>query len=208
MSHSPESWSPDGAHLLYGVTSGQTTALWSFALADKKATPFGGVQSSEPTNAVFSPDGHWVAYTSTEGTIRRIFVQPFPASGAKHEVSRPLDVIDGPTLREGGGAFVAYPMWSPGGTELLWAGAGGLNVVSVTTRPGFTFGHPVVVPLPLQTPGPSLPRSLDITPAGTFVGMVAPGSTPAPTPTRPRFEVVLNWFEELRAKAPAKSPRV
>ena len=44
------------------------------------------VHSSDPTNAVFSPDGRWVAYTSTERNRAMIYVQPFPASGAQHQL--------------------------------------------------------------------------------------------------------------------------
>jgi serine/threonine-protein kinase len=189
-SHSPESWSPDGTHILYSVTKGSSVALWALSLADRKTAPFGAVQSSEPTNATFSPDGRWVAYSSTEGGGRRVLVQAFPASGAKYEISSI------------GGA--GYPVWSPDGKELLWIGAGGFNVVNVTTRPSFRFGQSVVVPVRLQVPGPSLPRSLDIAPGGKFLGLVAPESAPAPTRISPRFEVVLNWLEELKQRVPVK----
>ena len=189
-SHSPESWAPGGTHILFSATTGSNVALWSISLPDKKATPFGGVQSSEPTNAAFSTDGRWVAYTSTEGGGRRVFVQPFPATGAKYEVS--------PST----GANI-YPFWSADGKELLWIGAGGFNVVSVTTRPNFTFSDPVVIPNRLAVVGPSVQRTLDITPGGKFIGMMAPESNQTEAPGAPVFQVVLNWTEELKARVPA-----
>ena len=85
-SHAPESWSPDGAHILFSATSGPNTSLWTLSISDRKVTPFGAVQSAQPTNAVFSRDGRWVAYSSTEGG-RRVLVQPYPATGAKYDVA-------------------------------------------------------------------------------------------------------------------------
>ena len=62
-SHVPESWSPDGEVLLFSATKDSVSSLWTFSLRDRKATPFGDVKgSSLPTNAMFSPDGRWVAY--------------------------------------------------------------------------------------------------------------------------------------------------
>ncbi len=186
-SHAPESWSPDGAHLLFSATTGPDTSLWTLSLADRKPAPFGAVQSAEPTNAVFSRDGRWVAYSSTEGG-RRMLVQPFPATGATYEVA----------------AEGLYPQWSADGSELLWSGSRQVNAVRVKTQPGFSVGNPVAIPFPLMVAGPSLPRTYDVTPAGKFIGLIAPESarTTAPIPTV--FQVVLNWFEELKAQVPTR----
>ncbi|MEY4635261.1 MAG: Serine/threonine-protein kinase PrkC [Acidobacteriota bacterium] len=186
-SHAPESWSPDGATILFSATTGPHTSLWTLSLAGRKVAPFGAVHSAEPTNAVFSRDGRWVAYSSTEGG-RRILVQPFPATGAKYEVA----------------AEGIYPQWSTDGSELLWSGAGRIDAVRVKTQPGFSVGNPVAMPLPLIVPGPSLPRSYDVTPAGTFVGLVAPESARTAAPIPPVFQVVLNWFEELKTQVPTR----
>ena len=50
----------------------------------------------------FSPDGKWVAYTSDENGVQEIFVQSFPLSGAKFQIST------------GGGS---EPQWSPLGSR-------------------------------------------------------------------------------------------
>ncbi len=65
-SHVPESWSPRDDGFLYSVVKGLDVSLWWYSLADKKATPFGDVKNAKGsmTNASFSPDGRWVAYTS------------------------------------------------------------------------------------------------------------------------------------------------
>src|SRR5262245_20324718 len=60
------------------------------------------------TRCMSSPDGKWLAYASTEiGNRREIFVQPFPPTGAKYQIST-----------EGG----TTPLWSPDGTQLYYYG--------------------------------------------------------------------------------------
>jgi len=78
--------------------------------------------------------------------------------------------------------------------------------VSVTTRPTFTFGNPVSVPRPFVERGPGFERAIDITPDGKrFLGVVAAGQNAASgAPAAPQIQVVLNWFEELRARVPTK----
>jgi len=62
--HVPESWSPNGQHLSFGVgpTDATGSTLWVLALKDRAAAPFGAVVSTGPIGSVFSPDGKWLAY--------------------------------------------------------------------------------------------------------------------------------------------------
>ena len=77
--------------------------------------------------------------------------------------------------------------------------------MSVTTRPTFTFGNPMPVPRLFVEHGPLFERNNDITLDGKrFLGVVAAGQTSSGAPAAPQIQVVLNWFEELKAKAPAK----
>src|SRR5262249_13425276 len=122
-SHVPESWSPKAERFLFGVTKGSSVSLWTFSLPDKKATPFADVQSQNPTNAAFSPDGLWVANPVTEGAVTGISVQPFPSTGAKYLVSRS-----------------SQPVWSRDGREIVSQPQGGQAAVqSITTQPSFSF---------------------------------------------------------------------
>ena len=77
--------------------------------------------------------------------------------------------------------------------------------VSVTTRPTFTFGNPVPVPRPFAAGRPEFERNYDITLDGKrFLGVVAAGQTASGAPAAPQIQVVLNWFEELKARVPTK----
>ncbi len=149
--------------MLYNAGKGGATALWVFSLKDKKAARFDAVESPATTltGAVFSPDGRWVAYASREGrTSSAVYVQPFPPTGAKYQISKNAD--DG-----------HHPMWSPDGAELLFTPGQGprLNAVRVTTRPSFTFSEAMPVPRPFQDLGPlSNGRTISAGMASAFSG--------------------------------------
>ena len=191
-SHVPESWSPDGEVLLFSATKDSVSSLWTYSLRDRKATPFSDVKgSSLPTNAMFSPDGHWVAYQFKEpgsaGTEGVTYVEPFPPTGKKNQIV------------QGG-----RPMWSRDGKELFFVPAPGrFMAVTVRTAPSFTFTSPVAVPRGFVEALPANPRTFDVLPDGRFVVVGTQGqsqSTPGPT----QIHVVLNWFEELKRLVPTK----
>jgi Tol biopolymer transport system component len=69
--HEPESWSPAGDFMLFSVKRGADFTLWTLSLKNRRAMRYGDIHSSvTPTNATFSPDGKWVAYTESEGAAR------------------------------------------------------------------------------------------------------------------------------------------
>jgi serine/threonine-protein kinase len=189
-SHVPESWSPHGDRLLYSVETQGDIALWVFSVQDRKATPYGDVRSTTPIAATFSPDGRWVAYASTDREKQTVYVQPFPATGAKYQlVAKGLDTP-------------SHPVWSPDGKELFYNPRPlGLEVVSVSTTPTFAFGNSVPVPRPFQLTPPEQRRAYDITPGGKFVARISATRTQYGAQA-PHIQVVVNWFEELRERVP------
>ena len=199
-SHIPESWSPKGDVFSFRVTKGTNNSVWMFSLRDKKSAPFGGIQSSVPTDSVFSPDGRWVAYESGTGRgTGVVYVQPFPATGATYQV---------PVLEAGG---YRHPLWSPDGKELFFmiGGDSRMKVAGVTTRPGFVLGNPAPVPRPLFRDSlTDVARPWDITPDGQrFVvttGVGAAGQAESGMAVVQQIQVVLNWFEELKQRVPTK----
>ena len=189
----PESWSRDGKRLLFTVAQGSTFTLWTFALDERKATPFGDVRSDRPIGAVFSPDGRWVAYSSFSGGAGGGYVQPFPATGARYQI--PKLSID------------YHPLWTSDGKELFYIPvAGRFAAVSVQTQPSFTFGNPVEMTATVTfTQGyvSTDVRNYDLTPSGKFVALVDPQEqSRSGTSAAPEIRVVLNWFEELKQRVP------
>ncbi len=173
---------------LFSVKKGFETTLWTYSMRDRKATRFGDVTSAAfPTDATFSPDGRWVAYQSGEqgSGEATTYVQPFPATGAKHEIA-------------GGGR----PMWSRDGSELFFVPAPSqFMAVTVRTDPDFTITPPAPVPRRFGLAPPMSPRPYDILPDGRFV-FVETVTVPGDPRTVP-LQVVTNWFNELTAKLPA-----
>ena len=80
-----------------------------------------------------------------------------------------------------------------------------LNAVRVTTQPSFTFGEATPVPRPFQSAAPGFERPYDISRDGQrFLGLIDAAQTQAGAPAAPQIQVVLNWFEELKAKVPTR----
>ena len=203
--HFPESWAPDGKVLSFAVVRsslGQNSwGLWTLNVdaAEKKPTLFYDVPGANEFGGNFSPDGKWIAYASNNAneanTTFGIYVQPYPPTGNRYEISR-----------NGG----AWPVWHPLGNELFYrlnvgqANAATIKAVAITTNPvpGFTSDKD----LPIQ--GFVLAtnyREYDVMPNGKeFVAVFPVVQTPAAAPVRPRINVVLNWFEELKARVPVQ----
>jgi Tol biopolymer transport system component len=151
-----------------------------------------------PRNAAFSPDGQCVAHQSNETGTPTIYVQPFPATGSRFQAS-----VDAPQDDP------HHQQWSRDGTELFYvAGPNRFAVTTVTERSGLSFSNPV----PIQTGiwkntfgGPTTIRNYDVSTDGKrFIGVIASGVTDSGTPRVSQIQVVLNWFEELKRRAPTK----
>ncbi len=124
----PLDWSSDGRYLLYQTPGlNDKPDLWVLPLGgDRKPFPFLETEFSEST-ARFSPDGRWVAYTSDESGATRVYLQGFPASGRRWQVS-------------------AQPVqfgWSRDGRQIYVSDFGKLSVIPLTVRGAdLTLGVP------------------------------------------------------------------
>jgi serine/threonine-protein kinase len=187
-SHVPESWSPQGENLLFSVMADSgAVSLWTMSAKDRKALPFGDARSTSPFNAVFSPDGRWVAYTLRTDTSANVYVEPFPANGAKYQI----------TTDNG-----HHPIWLPEGKGLTYRVSTSQQVsISVSTQPSFTFGNPTPATTgQLPTVVSVGPRSYDLARDGSRFLVVAPAASGPPA--APEVRIVLNWFEELKRLVP------
>ena len=197
VSHTPDSWSPDGRTLLFSEQKGDTFSLMALAISEQRAVAFGGVQSLQPVDAVFSPDGRWVAYASTPvaggllSADRGIFVQPFPATGATYQV--PKTRLD------------FHPAWAPSGREIFYVptiNVAELTAVSVQIQPSLTFGPPAPVAGVPQPAFTSIqPRGYDVLPDGSFITLL-PADNASSGGAGSEMRVILNWFEELKRLVP------
>jgi Tol biopolymer transport system component len=112
----PVDWSPDGRNLLWWGDED----LWVVPV-DGGTPATIGKSRFEENAGVFSPDGHWIAYSSNVSGSEEIYLTQFP-EGRRYTVSS-------------GGA--ADPAWRHDGKELFYVAADGrLTAVPVTFRGG------------------------------------------------------------------------
>jgi DNA-binding winged helix-turn-helix (wHTH) protein/Tol biopolymer transport system component len=77
-----QNWSPSGRFILYDAGD----RLWALPLTgDRK--PISLFATRGDSRANISPDGRWVAYQSSESGRTEVYVQSFPPSGSKWQVS-------------------------------------------------------------------------------------------------------------------------
>ncbi len=134
---------------------------------------------------MFSPDGRWLAFVSSESGSDEVYLQPYPGPGPK-------------TLISSGWSY--EPLWSPDGRELFYRQEGGHRMMAVTveTNPQLKVGKPrLLFEGSYFSKRGGYPISYDIAPDGRFLMIMA---DPAPT----RLNIVLNWFEELKRLVPTE----
>ncbi len=134
----------------------------------------------------FSPDGRWPVYISDESGRFEIYVQPYPGPGGKWQIST-----------EGG----TEPMWNPNGRELFYRSGDKMMAVDIATQPSFAAGKPRMLFEGQYQLSPVPAVNYDVSPDGQRFLMVKPSEQQqAP----PQINIVLNWFEELKRRVPAK----
>lgn len=170
-------WSPDGQFLLYGVAGGETSLdIWALPMTgERKPYPVLNQKSAE-RGAKFSPDGRWILYGSDETGRQEIYVQRFPPTGAKWQVS-----VDGAN----------FSHWRRDGREIIFnSPSGSLMAVDVKLGSTFEAGTPrQLFPLPFQ-----ISTGFAVTADGQrFLLPQQPD-----TGDRPTITVVENWTADTK----------
>ena len=153
----PESWSAQNLMFSFIALSNYYN-IWTYSLKDKKATLLIDTPGVTEHSSRFSPDGKWIAYTSIETGRFEVFVQPFPRTGAKYQVTR-----------QGGG----HALWSPDGKELFVDNDQQLFAVKVQTSGTFSTSAPVALPIRGFIQG-NARRQYDLMPDGKQFLMMFP----------------------------------
>jgi eukaryotic-like serine/threonine-protein kinase len=190
--HVPEAWSPAGDVLLLESRRQDTITLQVLSMRERALSRFGSLESTFPFGPTFSPDGRWIAYSTLAGdaapgigvVTNAVFVEPFPPTGAKYQVSRDDDGH--------------HPVWTADGRELIYTrGPGQVAAVAITTAPTFSFSEPVPLGAGMMSISPAQRRGHDPMPDGRrFVAAITARADGGPADVV--GEVVVNWFEELK----------
>jgi serine/threonine-protein kinase len=185
LARAPEYWSALHQTISYITLDGPAGDMgdydiWGYSFVEKKEKPLLVIPKSAQSGSRLSPDGRWIAYESNETGRAEIYVEPFPRTGVRHQISK-----------NGG----SRPIFSPDGTRLFFDNNGGpavqLFATTIQTQPSFTFTEPAPMPIKgfVQAMGTNR-RQWDITPDGRqFVTTINSGLTPA------RIEIVTDWLK-------------
>jgi serine/threonine protein kinase len=176
----PTDWSRDGKFILYSRNEQKTASdIWLLPLEGERK-PFAFFQSPrDDRDASFSPDGHWIAYRSGESGTSEIYVQTFPASGGKWQVSN-----------KGG----LNPKWRADGKELFFMTPDG-KLMAVEIKAGSTFepGVPKLL-VDVITARTTATAAYDVAADGGRFLFVSGRADASPS----SLAVVLNWTADLK----------
>jgi Tol biopolymer transport system component len=185
----PGSWSPDGRTLAFlRHPPSDLTEFGLFDVEARRSTKLLAGQTNV-THPQISPDGRWLAYT-VQSSRPQVHVAALGETLIRRQITT------------GAGHS---PVWSRDGKLLYYrgvagqTGTGGFFAVDVSGLPT-TIGKPTTV----VEPGLSAGRGgahhagYDVAPDGRLLIVQQAPEESAPL----RFEIVLNWFEELKQRVP------
>jgi eukaryotic-like serine/threonine-protein kinase len=116
-------FSPDGKWLAFSAGFGVSRQMWLLpTTGDSTPVRLFPDESASHSGATFSPDGKWVAYAAVPaGGVSNVFVQPFPPTGYREQVSATTGT---------------NPVWSADGRQIAFSGvsaeAGPIRLADVT----------------------------------------------------------------------------
>ncbi|HVS30859.1 MAG TPA: protein kinase [Thermoanaerobaculia bacterium] len=123
----PQAWSPDGKVLATFEGTAATAGDISFvALDGNRRTPYVTTDAAEESPN-FSPDGRWLAYTSTQSGKTEVYVRATDGQGATWKISD-----DGGTS----------PRWRGDGKELFYMRQRVMMAAAIRTVPEFHAAKP------------------------------------------------------------------
>ncbi len=177
-------WTHDGSTIFYTTfPSGSTSEIWTVSVADGKPTPFLQPKAYFVDEAQLSPDGHWLAYTSSESGRPEVFVQSYPDKAGKWQIST-------------AGGY--DPKWRADSKELFYL-SNDSKLMSVTFRTTPSFEADIPKPLftaHVLVPGPNVRTHYEPSPDGQRFLLVCPEDAGSAI----RTEVVLNWPEAIQTR--------
>ena len=187
----PSSWSPGGvlAYAEIGLVNRETDFdIWLLSGGGpwKREclirTPF---KDDQP---MFSPDGRALAWVSTETGRSQVYIRPYPGTGHTMVSS------DGGT----------EPVWAQTSAELFYRNGRRYYSVPISTKGTLKVGEPSLMfegDFMTGSITPGIP-SYDVAPDGQrFIVVTSPTDVGSPA----RLDVVINWTEELKRRAPRQS---
>jgi serine/threonine protein kinase/Tol biopolymer transport system component len=175
-------WSPDGNSILHIQQNGPTNAaVWLLPLSgEKKPVPI--VQSPSAQSRIvqyrLSPDGRWLAFSSTESGREEVYVTHFPSGQGRWQVS------------QNGGTF---PTWRGDSRQIFFIALdNSIQSVNVNVKSAEFESDPVKTLFRFNYAAP-VGNPFDVTPDGQrLLFSTYPESAPTP------LVLVTNWIADLK----------
>jgi len=121
-------WSPDGRFAAYMEYKGLQEANIVARRIDGTGNPIAIAQNKAiEFYPRFSPDGRWIAYGSAESGRDEVYVQPFPPTGGKWQISS---------------SGASHIRWRADGRQIFYMTGNRIVAVDVTTTSTFAVGPP------------------------------------------------------------------
>ena len=184
---------PDGRYLVHIEQSGPSGgSIWALPMgAEKKPAekkpgdekPLSIVQPQSPLERIIrfrlSPDGHWLAYSSTDSGREQVYVTHFPSGKGRWQVS------------QAGGTF---PAWRGDSKEIYFVGMDGfLHAATVNTKSEEFELDPVRALFPVGNYTAPMGSAYDPAANGQrFIFATYPDSISAP------LVLVSNWMADIK----------
>ena len=129
-----------------------------FDMTSRTVTPLIDLPGSAQHSSGMSPDGKWMAYASNETGRYEVWIEPFPRTGARYQVTR-----------DGG----SHPLWLPDGQSLYFDRDHQMFRLAVNTQDMSSSGEPT--PLPIKGFAQAeYRRQFDLMPDGRRFVMLVP----------------------------------
>lgn len=176
----PEAVTKDGSmDMMRRLRTAPTSISYLERVGDGwESRPFLPEQPYIVDDAVFSPDGRFVAYESNESGDFEVYVRPFADPGQRWQISS-----DGGRMAR----------WSFDGDELYFQRDDTLYAVAVETGESFRHAEPDALFSRESLLGMRRYSTYDVGPDGNFVVVGRAGDEP-----ETGIRIVLNWYEEFR----------
>jgi Tol biopolymer transport system component len=128
-----EGWVAGGAQMRFLTLKGNRDyGISLFDMNTRTVTHLVDWPGSAQHSSNMSPDGKWMAYASNETGRYEVWMEPFPRSGARLQLTR-----------DGG----SHPMWAPDGRSLFFDRDHQMFQLAVNTQDVTSIGEPTPLPI-------------------------------------------------------------
>jgi Tol biopolymer transport system component len=129
-----EGWNAGGAQLRFLTLKGNRDyGISLFDMKSRTVTRLVDWPGSAQHSSSISPDGKWMAYASNETGRYEVWIEPFPRSGARLQLTR-----------DGG----SHPLWAPDGRSIYFDRDHQMFQLAVNPHDMASIGEPT--PLPIE----------------------------------------------------------